>query len=184
EMLLTIDSQVLSERAVHIEGLLQERAGGLLGSLVRWPADQAVEAQFGATVEQNDQQLSVALDKLRLPLSGTTLQAQGNISYASDSQTLTVHELLMLTGDSHQKLRGGYSPQEMWAELDLDHFPLELINPWIEDLQDGHVSGTAELHWRHQEEGRWPDVTVDTDAQVTYRQQTLTANIKGQLENK
>lgn len=184
DLLLQIDTQALSEHAVRLQGQLQERAGGLLGSLARWPADQALEAQFGATVEQNDQLLSVALEELRLPLSGRALAAQGNISYASDSQTLTVHELVILTGESHQKLRGGYSPLDMWAELDLDHFPLELLSPWVDDLQSGSVSGTAELNWLHQEEGRWPNVTVDSEIQVTYRQQTLTARVNGRLENK
>lgn len=184
DLLLSIDSHVLSERAVHFKGQLRERAGGLLGSLARWPADQSLEAQFSATVEQNDQLLSVALEKLRLPLADLILQAQGNISYANDRQTLTVHELVLLTGDTHQKLRGGYSPADMWAELDLDHLPLELLRPWVEDLQGGRVSGTAELTWLHQEEGRWPDVTVNTDVEVTYLQQTLTAHLNGRLNDK
>ena len=153
DLLLTIDTQAISERAVRIEGQFQERAGGLLGTLARWPVDQTLEAQFGATVERNEQLLSVALEKLRLPLSGQTLNAQGNISYASDSKTLTVHELVILTGENYQKLRGGYSPLDMWADVDLDQFPLELLSPWIEDLQSGDVSGTAELNWLHQEEG-------------------------------
>jgi translocation and assembly module TamB len=184
DMLLKIDTQAISERAVRIQGQLRERAGGLLGSLARWPADQALEAQFGADVEQNEQLLSVALEELRLPLSGHTLTAQGNISYAGDSKTLTVHELVILTGEHHQKLRGGYSPLDMWAEVDLDHLPLELLSPWVEDLQSGSVSGIAELNWLHQEEGRWPNVTADANIQVTYRQQTLTASVNGRLENK
>lgn len=184
DLLLQIDTQALSERAVRIQGRLEERAGGLLGSLARWPADQTLEAQFVSVVEQHEQQLSVALEELRVPLSGRTLQMQGNFSYANGSQTLSVHELLILTDDNHHKLRGGYSPLDLWAEVDLDHFPLELLSPWIKDLQTGSVSGTAELNWLHQQEGRWPNVTADTDLQVTYRQQTLNASIKGRLENK
>lgn len=184
DLLLRINSHVLSQRSVRLEGQFHERAGGLLGSLARWPADQTLEAQFVLTLEQSDSLLSVALDTLKLPLSGQALQAQGNISYASDSQTLTVHELLLLTGDAHQKLRGGYGPEDLWAELDLDHFPLELLRPWVTDLQGGSLSGTAAIRWPHQEEGRWPDATLDTDIRVTYLEQTLTASLKGRLEDK
>lgn len=184
DLLLQIDTQALSESAVRIKGTLEEHPGGLLGNLARWPKDQPLQAQFVSVVEQHEQQLSVALEELRVPLSGRSLQLQGNVSYASSSQTLSVHELLILTDDNHHKLRGGYSPLDMWAEVDLDQFPLDLLSPWVAGLQSGSVSGTAELNWLHQEVGRWPNVTADTDLQVTYRQQTLNARIKGRLENK
>ncbi|MCR6653067.1 MAG: translocation/assembly module TamB domain-containing protein [Cellvibrionaceae bacterium] len=184
EMLLKIDSQARSQHEVHFKGTLRESAGGLLGTLARWPVDQPIQAEFAATLEQGENQLRLALEDLRLPLSGHKLQAQGNISYTNRSGTLAVNELLLLIDDKAQKLRGGYSALDLWAQVNLDEFPLDLLTPWVADLQGGDVSGQVELNWLHQEEGRWPNVSADAKTKVTYRHQTLDASINGRLENK
>ena len=183
-MRLSVDTQAVSEREVRIQGSLREQAGGLIGRLARWPEGQPIEADFIASVEQTEDQLRVALEDLQLPLAGHRLQAQGTVSYTSASQTLAVQELLLLIDDQRQKLRGGYSPLDIWAELDLRQLPLDLIQPWVADLQGGSISGQVEMNWLHRDDGRWPHVTADVTGQVIYRQQTLNADLKGRLENK
>jgi Uncharacterized protein conserved in bacteria len=183
-MLLKIDSQAHSKHKVRIEGSLHENPGGLLGTLAHWPEGQAIQAEFVATLEQGEDQLHVALDQLRLPLLEHQLQAQGNITYTNSEKALTVDELLILIDEKPQKLRGGYSPTELWTQLNLDNFPLNLLTPWVADLQGGSVSGNAELSWLHQEPERWPNAAADAKVRVTYLHQTLDASINGRLENK
>lgn len=184
EMRLKVDSQARSQQEVHFSGTLHESAGGLLGTLLRWPGDQAIQAEFAATLEQGDQQLRLALETLRLPLSGHNLQAQGNIDYATLNRTLTIHELLILIDDKAQKLRGVYSAADLWAQVNLNELPLDLATPWVADLQGGSVTGQVDLNWLHQEEGRWPNVSADVRARVVYQNQTLDAAVNGRLENK
>ncbi|MBC6906190.1 hypothetical protein DWB84_12030 [Saccharophagus sp. K07] len=184
ETALHIDTQALSAQKVRFTGDFREASGGLLGGLIQWPKEQDIEANFAATLEHDAGFFELGLENLRLSLSSHALEANGNLSYTTSSRTLSVSELAIIIDGNRQRLSGSYSPQDLSAQINLDQLPLELAQPWVEDLQSGSVSGDINVTWSHQEEGTWPNVIATVDATATYQQRTYNAKVSGSLLNK
>lgn len=178
---LRIDTRALSLDEVQIQGSLVEPAGGLLGQLLNLPSDQALDAQFAIGLEQDEEVYYLSLDQLKLPLFAHQLGANGTIRLDPQRSSVQVRELILDIDGKRQRIRGAYSPDDLWAELILAELPLELAQMWLPELSAGHIGGRIDISWLHNEPDTLPKVDADTRFSVTYREQTLQADIKAQF---
>lgn len=178
---LRIDTRALSINEVQIQGSLDEPAGGLFGQLLNLPSDQALEAQFAIGLEQDEDVYYLTLDSLKLPLFAHQLGANGTIRLDPKHSSVQVRELILDIDGKRQRIRGGYSPEDLWAELILTELPLELAQMWLPEFNAGQIGGRIDVSWLHHQAGTFPKVEADTRFSVTYRQQTLQADIKAQF---
>lgn len=181
---LSIQTQVVDSGEVNIQGSVAEEPGGLLGSLARWPEDDPLQAQFRLNLVQGEQVLHLALEELNGQLVGHTLQAAGTLDYRKSDRSLHLQELELLVDGKRQRLRGGYSPADLWAEVNLAELPLDLITPWYPDIASGTASGRFDLSWLHREAGLWPRASADLQGEVEYANKRLVLNVEGTLEDK
>jgi translocation and assembly module TamB len=181
---MSIKTQATEAGEVLIQGSIAEAPGGLLGSLARWPAGDPLQAQVRLSLKRDEQRLHLVLEELVGRVVNHNIKAIGTLDYHLSDKSLSLHELELLVDDKRQRLRGGYSPVDLWVQLDLSDLPLDLVTPWYADIAGGEASGRFELSWLHAEPGLWPSASADLQGEVDYAKKRLVVDLEGELKNR
>ncbi len=145
---LTIESQSESHNRISVRGSVTEEPGGWLSQQLKLPAEIGIDAGFAAIVGRQPRGYRLSLHRLELPFLAHHLNASGEVFADPHLRTLAINELQLSTDDRQHRLTGSLSREGVDLGLDLqltlNRFPLDLLSPWIRQLDDGWVS--AQIH--------------------------------------
>lgn len=130
-----------------LEGSLREPADGFLGSLLKLPAAQVIDAGFVLAVKKQTNRYEVSIQSLNFPIAKRSLSAQGYIAIAPGTATgkvdVYVDDLALLIDDTRHTLSGKWSDRQLDMTLNLTNFPLDVFRPWQPAVAGGDL--TAQL---------------------------------------
>lgn len=172
---LTLTTRSGNLDSITFTGSLTEAGGGLFGAFLHLPEEQAIDAGFDISLETTAHHFNVAIDKFELPIAGKKLQLVSNFSLEKTGFDLHLQHLDLTVDDTKHSLTGSRINRQLNLHLELNHFPLELVSPWLEPDLTGEVSaqvtvtGTAEN----------PALRGDIEANLGYNQLPVHVEFSG-----
>lgn len=132
----------------QINARLQEAAGGMIGSMLRLPAEQALAANLTvdlqpAPEEKGSWQVNIAPLESQYGNYPLALTAQTQIW--PEAQRVQVREAVLTIDGAEQTFSGEVSPQNLEMNAKLEAFPLSLVGEITQQALSGTASGQVEV---------------------------------------
>lgn len=174
-MRLAINSSALSPRELRLQGSLVEHPGGQLGQLLRLPSGSGIDAEFAGILTQTRSGYELALERLQLPFLQRQLGAAGTLSADNEFQHLQIEQLTLSTDERQHQLSGEVSADRLELQLVADEFPLDLLSPWVEQLEHGTLTAQVRTSGKPTD----PRIVGSLSATTEYQGQAVALNTAG-----
>ncbi len=129
--LLSIHTRADAEHHWQIAGQLSEVAGGFMGAQLHLPPTQILDAEFDLAIAAEPSGFRVQLNRLLLPWAGRLVTAKGVVQLAPDFSPLASNSVIVDIDGVIQQLSGHFTAQQLQLDMQLDRFPVELLQPWL-----------------------------------------------------
>ena len=177
---LKVNTQVLANGDVRLEGRMHEAPNGVVGQMLRLPNKQIFDARFDLLLQTQIDPWQINVVQFSAPFLDHAVEANGTLTIALPNKQLDLPEFYVRIDGHSQRLRGGINPNQIWFDFDLKHVPLDLAQPWLSEPLTGEVSAKGEGSWLFAKY-RLPQMTFKSTAKAQLRQQDITANLAGKL---
>lgn len=163
----SVRSSVDNEKKINLRGKLSEASGGVVGALIHFPLEQALDLDFSLSLQGNENEHQIQLEKFSTRINGFALDMQAEVSVDKaltfldlKNATLRTRARDAINSLNHSVARqhtvtGRMTKKEVNLQADLVHFPLELLAPWVDGLDGGFVDMQARVS------GVWATPTVE-----------------------
>lgn len=147
-MSLDIRSNLIDNNTLAINAKIQEATSaeqqGLLGTLIKLPANQAVDAQLDATVYFDEQSITLDLNQFSQPLNSYALAANGKILSNKTFTDITLQAFTLHTNKKQHTFDVHWDNTQAQAKVAgavaFDAFPLDILSPWVPAIQGGFLT--------------------------------------------
>lgn len=150
-LLAKVDSDVDNDRVLGLRAEISENKGGIIASLIRFPVDQDLKLDLAAKIKNHDSGFDFHIEQAHTVIYNIALGLQAQVQTPGDFSQLTINEANISTGEHQHQLSGmlDFVEKQLAIELNLQHFPLKIISPWVNGLEDGYLNAEARA------EGPW-----------------------------
>jgi len=135
-----------------IEANINEPAKGWLGYWLKLPEAQAIAAEIEVGVQQVEDRFEFDIKQLAMPLGDHAIGLRGNLEFqptvptASDNTwALTVANTELQIDDSKHTISGNITYPQIEANVVLNRFPVDIVNPWLPELTAGFIDADLKL---------------------------------------
>lgn len=146
KMSLDISSHLVSANTLEIKASIQEAVTntqqGLLGTLLKLPANQAVDTKLDARITFDDESLQLDLKQLSQQLNSYALNANGKVITNKSFTDITLQQLTIATNKKQHTLNAHWNSDksQITGDVSLDQFPLGILSPWVPGIQSGTLT--------------------------------------------
>lgn len=171
-----------SSSSSNLEMRVKEPPNGWLGYWLRVPNEQPVNINVTADLISKNKSYELSLYEFSFPIADSKVKAKTLLSYQSnepsnqvDTWRLIASEGLIEVANTKHSFAAKVSQSSLDANLLLDKLPLGLVKPWLQNLDDGTLSGAIALSNTVDD----PNFTAEVESKVTYDNKSFTLNIAG-----
>ena len=137
---LTVRSRSNNWNSVTIEGSLQEDAGGFFGQLLQLPKEQEIAASFDSLITMDEHRFSVNIAPFDFPLAKRNVSLSSQFTLTKNTRDLYLDKVDLAIDDTKHTASGSLVDGQLNIDLDLNQFPLDLVNPWVTSQYSGDLT--------------------------------------------
>lgn len=163
----SVRTEVNSEKNVKVHGTLSEASGGVLGALIHFPVEQALDLGFSLSLQSNENAHLIQLEEFSSKINGFMLDMQAEVAVDKALTMLNLKSATLRTraedeirssnqsGERQHTFAGKITKKDVDLQAGLNYFPLELLAPWVDGLGGGFVDMQARVF------GEWAAPALD-----------------------
>ena len=148
-MALSIKSTSEHDKQLTLSGSLREGADGHLGLLLQLPQNTAIDAGFEATIDVEKDDYHLVLRHLILPFLDHQISARGELAIGKGLKKWQIPDLVLDIDSREHHVAGAVTVVDSAPQLDLhvqlDQFPLDLLSPWVAQVDSGALSADLQI---------------------------------------
>lgn len=137
----------------NITGLIKESDRGLVSDLLKIPAGELIDAHFSLAVHYEKDKIHAAIEEFTLPLAGFDIGLNGKAALSLPAQVtenqppfeLKVTDVNLRVNNTEHEVEAEVSPPHINARLNLNSFPLAILNPWVPQIEHGDLTANVEI---------------------------------------
>ncbi|MDX2464760.1 MAG: translocation/assembly module TamB domain-containing protein [Porticoccus sp.] len=137
---LTIQSRSNNWNSVSIEGSLQEDAGGFFGQLLQLPKEQEIAASFDSLITVEENRFNVNIATFVLPLAKRKVSLSSQFTLMKNTRDLYLDKVDVAIDETKHTASGSWIDGQLNIDLNLNQFPLDLVNPWVTSQYSGDLT--------------------------------------------
>ncbi|OZG73828.1 hypothetical protein BTA51_08485 [Hahella sp. CCB-MM4] len=150
---ISLNGQLSSATNGSVKLSLSEPAGGWIGQQMKLPIREPLDIQLEMNASRRENHwVDVDLKTLRIPWQSHLLESDGQFSLDTESREVNLTRLVLTLDGAPQQVSGTLTEEQADLNLKLDNLPLSLVEPWVNDLKGGQLSGTVAL------KGAWTEL--------------------------
>lgn len=164
---------------IHITGTLKEPAQGVIGSLLKLPIEQAIDAKAQFVVMPEAKGFRMQMEQLLFPLAKRRVHITGSFFLEDTIEQAEIPDLVVNIDNTQHRISGKWHKTEdvhnIYLTLNANQFPLDVFSPFNLPVQSGQLTGNVTIEGTTAH----PTVSVNINAASQYKNLPFSVKVQG-----